>query len=83
MQQFWFYSTNPALHAPLGCNASIQQTTLTNKFLSSLQIERWWRELHERLEKSYKKHLLQLKDDLFYDPHDQTDRLVVVQMLLL
>ena len=32
-----------------------------------LQIERWWRELHERLERYYTVHLAFLKDQGQYD----------------
>ena len=39
-----------------------------------LQIERWWRELHERLEKFYKEHLKYLLDQCYHDPHDELDR---------
>lgn len=41
---------------------------------TSNQIEGWWRELHERLEKYFKIHLMYLKDRHHYDPHDDTDR---------
>lgn len=40
------------------------------------QIERWWRELHERLEKYFKEQLLWLKGQGHYNPHDETDRFV-------
>ena len=39
-----------------------------------LQIERWWRELHERLEKFFKHQLNFLKDQSYYDPHNRTHR---------
>ena len=38
------------------------------------RIERWWRELHERLEKFFKFQLQQLLDQGFYDPEDVVDR---------
>uniref|UniRef100_A0A7M5TW25 Integrase core domain-containing protein n=1 Tax=Clytia hemisphaerica TaxID=252671 RepID=A0A7M5TW25_9CNID len=38
------------------------------------QIERWWRELHERLEKNIKKDLNALLAENLYNPHDQIDR---------
>eukprot|EP00794_Sanderia_malayensis_P012459 gene12459-13747_t len=41
---------------------------------TSDQIERWWRELHERLEKYYKVHLAFLKDQGHYDPDMDIDR---------
>ena len=35
------------------------------------KVERWWRELHERLEKFYKEDLARLKKKFHYDPtHD-------------
>ena len=44
--------------------------------LLSLQIERWWRELHERLEKYFKVQLQTLKDSGSYDPTSESDRFV-------
>ena len=38
------------------------------------QIERWWKELHERLEKYFKDKLIWLKNEHHYKPHDTTDR---------
>ena len=35
-------------------------------FDTILQIERWWRELHERLEKYFKDHLNWLKVRIYY-----------------
>lgn len=40
------------------------------------QIERWWKELHERLEKYFKDKLIWLKNEHHYNPHDATDRYV-------
>ena len=40
------------------------------------QIERWWKELHERLEKYFKGKLIWLKNEHHYNPHDATDRYV-------
>ncbi|KAK2564030.1 hypothetical protein P5673_012245 [Acropora cervicornis] len=40
------------------------------------QIERWWRDLHERMEKYYEGHLCLLKDQGHYDSHDDKDRLI-------
>ena len=39
-----------------------------------LQIERWWRELHHRLEKYFKRQLLMLLEQGYYEPDSQTDR---------
>jgi hypothetical protein len=41
------------------------------------QIERWWKELHERLEKYFKVHLSWLKEHGYYNPGDDNDRLVM------
>lgn len=41
-----------------------------------LQIERWWRELHERLEKYFKPQLKRLAEEGNYDPSDISDRSV-------
>ncbi len=41
---------------------------------TSNRIERWWRELHEQLEKFFKFELQQLLDQGFYDPEDEVDR---------
>lgn len=38
------------------------------------KIERWWRELLERLEKFFKIQLSTLAEDGQYDPSDETDR---------
>ena len=38
------------------------------------QIERWWKELHDRLEKYFKDHLRWLKDQNHYDSNDETNR---------
>lgn len=40
------------------------------------QIERWWKELHERLEKYFKDKLTWLKNEHHYNPHDAKDRYV-------
>ena len=42
----------------------------------SLQIERWWQELHERLEKYFKVQHHTLKDSGSYDLTSETDRFV-------
>ena len=38
------------------------------------EIERWWRELHERMEKFFKLQLLDLLNRKVYDPHNLVDR---------
>eukprot|EP00112_Aurelia_sp_Birch-Aquarium-sp1_P008488 Seg1936.6 transcript_id=Seg1936.6/GoldUCD/mRNA.D3Y31 product="hypothetical protein" protein_id=Seg1936.6/GoldUCD/D3Y31 len=37
-------------------------------------IERWWRELHERLELYFKEQLQYLKEHMFYNPQNEIDR---------
>ena len=49
---------------------------------TSNQIERWWRELHERLEKNLKKYLQELLREGNYNPHDQFDRLILMIFFL-
>ena len=44
-----------------------------------LQIERWWNEIHERMEKYFKDHLPFLKDQHYYDPNDEHDRWLLLQ----
>ncbi|KAM7427620.1 hypothetical protein ABFA07_021268 [Porites harrisoni] len=46
------------------------------------QIERWWRELHKRLEKYYKGHLCWLKDKGHYHPHDDKDRILLAFIMI-
>jgi hypothetical protein len=38
------------------------------------EIERWWKELHGRMEKYFKDQFRWLKDQGHYDPHNETDR---------
>ena len=38
------------------------------------KIERWWRELLERMEQYFKQHLNELIEEGEYDPHDSNDR---------
>ena len=38
------------------------------------KIERWWRELHDRMEKYFKAQLRSLVEGGYYDSSDQTDR---------
>ena len=40
------------------------------------QIERWWRELHHRLEKYFKNQLQMLFDEGYYNPDEQLDRYI-------
>ena len=53
---------------------SSKKSILKEVKLQSLVIERWWRELHERLEKFFKTGLCWLKDQWYYDLHEQEDR---------
>lgn len=41
---------------------------------TSNKIERWWRDLHERMEKDIKRHLQFLLESHVYDPSNQRDR---------
>ncbi len=43
-------------------------------FLILYQIERWWKELHQRLEKHYNQQFLSLKDQGYYDPQNDLHR---------
>ena len=43
-------------------------------YVSWFQIERWWREHHERLEKFFKFPLNELKDQGHYDSENETHR---------
>ena len=43
------------------------------------QIERWWKELHERLEKYFKGKLTWLKNEHHYNLHDAKDRYVKME----
>ncbi|CAB4034280.1 Hypothetical predicted protein, partial [Paramuricea clavata] len=45
-------------------------------------IEHWWRELHERLEQFYKHKLKYLKDQGYYSPHNQPDRLLLPYLFI-
>ena len=38
------------------------------------KVERWWRELHGRLEKFYKEHCARLKNQFHYDPTNDIHR---------
>ncbi|CAB4023493.1 Hypothetical predicted protein [Paramuricea clavata] len=49
---------------------------------NSQQIERWWRELHERLEKFFKHQINWLKDRGHYDPHSDQDRMLIAFLMI-
>ena len=49
-------------------NSIVFGPSTTNK------IERWWRDLHERLEKYFKHQLSELLSNRQYDPHNMSDR---------
>ncbi|KAG1682566.1 hypothetical protein GQR58_010849 [Nymphon striatum] len=49
---------------------------------TSNQIERWWKELHERLEKYFKVHLSWLKDNRHYNPADENDRMIMAYLMI-
>ena len=41
------------------------------------QIERWWRELHDRFEKYFKEQLMHLLEQGHYDPQNDTHRSII------
>ncbi|KAK3749360.1 hypothetical protein QZH41_001510 [Actinostola sp. cb2023] len=49
---------------------------------TSNQIERWWKELHERMEKYFKTQLGWLKDQGNFDPHNDTDRMLLAFIMV-
>jgi hypothetical protein len=49
---------------------------------TSNKIERWWRDLHERLEKYFKIQLTQLLRDRQYDPHDMLNRQILAYVYI-
>lgn len=49
-------------------------TSLLSIIIGLFQIERWWRELHHRLEKYFKTQLQMLFDEGYYNPDEQLDR---------
>ncbi|XP_066922251.1 uncharacterized protein [Clytia hemisphaerica] len=49
---------------------------------TSNQIERWWKELHERLEKFFKGQLLFLKCGGHYDPSCEQDRMILAYIMI-
>ena len=50
---------------------------------TSNKIERWWRDLHERLEKYFKVQLTQLLRDRQYNPHDLLNRQLLAYVYIL
>jgi hypothetical protein len=51
-------------------------------FIFNIKIERWWKELNERIEKYFKEHLNWLKDQGHYNPHLERDRLPLISSLV-
>lgn len=49
---------------------------------TSNQIERWWKELHERMKRYFKDGLCWLKDQGHYDPHNDSDRLLLAFIMV-
>ncbi|XP_067040998.1 uncharacterized protein [Acropora muricata] len=49
---------------------------------TSNQIERWWNELHERMERYFKDGLRWLNDQGHYDPHNDSDRLLLAFIMV-
>jgi len=49
---------------------------------TSNQIERWWKELHEKLEKYYKEKLAWLKANQHYDPHNELHRNILSYIMV-
>lgn len=49
---------------------------------TSNQIERWWKELHERMEKYFKDGLRRVKDQGHYDPHNESNRLLLAFIMV-
>lgn len=46
------------------------------------KIERWWQDLHNRLEKYFKEQLRELLDANEYDPHKNTDRQILAYVYI-
>ena len=46
------------------------------------KIERWWRDLHERMEKGLKVHLAKLLETHQYDPHNSRDRKILAYIFI-
>ncbi|XP_066927710.1 uncharacterized protein [Clytia hemisphaerica] len=49
---------------------------------TSNQIERWWKELHEKLEEYYKDQLRTMKDNLMYDPKNELHREILAYVMV-
>ena len=49
---------------------------------TSNKIERFWRDLHERMEKAIKEILLRLLNNIQYDPHNELDRKLCLYVFL-
>lgn len=58
------------------------EDTVEYGYSTSNRIERWWRELHERLENFFKFQLQQLLDQGFYDPEDDVDRKILAYVCI-
>lgn len=48
--------------------------TCTGSFFFNKQIELWWKDFHEQLEKYFKERLAGLKGDGYHNPHDEAHR---------
>ena len=49
---------------------------------TSNKIERWWKDLHERMEKGLKSYLNQLLSRCIYDPHNAVDRKILAYIFI-
>ena len=49
---------------------------------TSNKIERWWRDLHERLERYFKAQLRELLESLEYDPNCNHDRQLIAHVYI-
>jgi len=67
-----------SIHAYLSHMCGNSETNATDFILygpsTSNKIERWWRELHERLEKYFKPQIKYLLEAAYYNPHSELDR---------
>ena len=52
--------------------------TITYDSSTSNKIERWWRELLERMEAYFKSQLSTLLEDGLYDPQDEIERYIKI-----
>ena len=64
----------PAAQCDLSCILHISLDNLQDVLFGHLQIERWWRELHDRFEQYFKHELSWLLNQGHYNPQDETDR---------